>query len=174
MVCSAEDYRRIGGHAAIRADVVDDFAIARRFAEADLPVANFGGGKEISFRMYPQGLRGLLDGWTKSMGRGMAGTQWWRLAGVMFWLTCAIGGLTWAYGLPRVESFVCLGLFTVQMAVQFRQVGTFGILDAVIYPLHVAVIALLFLTSLWRTYVRRKVRWRGRDVPVGTRATAAR
>jgi 4,4'-diaponeurosporenoate glycosyltransferase len=67
---------------------------------------------------------------------------------------------------------VFLGMFTVQMAVQLRQVGNFGVIDALLYPVHVIVMALLFARSLWRTYVRRTVRWRGRDVPVGGKPTA--
>jgi 4,4'-diaponeurosporenoate glycosyltransferase len=121
--------------------------------------------------MYPHGLRALVEGWTKSLGRGTQRGSWGRVAGIIFWLTCSIGALTWAHGLPRPESFVLVGLFVVQFAVQLRMVSTFGVLNALLYPFHVAWLSVLFLLSLWMTFVRRKVRWRGRSISVRAHPT---
>ena len=179
MACAVDDYRTVGGHASVRGEVVDDFAIARRFADAGRTVTNLGGGREIRFRMYPGGMRGLVDGWTKSLALGATGADWWRVAGVTMWLTCAIGGLTWVcgltgwtHGVPRTRNLVYWGLFASQFAVQLRQVGRFWILDALLYPIHVAAFAMLFALSLWRSFVLHRVRWRGRDVSVARPPTA--
>src|SRR4051812_25252807 len=43
LVTSAKDYRRAGGHAAVRGEILDDVALARRYTDADLPVTVFGG-----------------------------------------------------------------------------------------------------------------------------------
>jgi 4,4'-diaponeurosporenoate glycosyltransferase len=169
MAASVADYRAIGGHASVRDDFTDDFAIARRFADTGRAVTNLGGGDEVAFRMYPHGLRALVEGWTKCLGRGMSRSQAWRVCGLVFWLTCSIGALTWAHGLPRTMSFVFGGLFALQIAVQLRQVSAFGLLDALVYPFHVGVLVVLLVLSMWMTFVRRRVRWRGRMVPVRAR-----
>jgi 4,4'-diaponeurosporenoate glycosyltransferase len=172
MVTSKEEYERSGGHAAVRGDVVDDFALGRRYAAEGLPIQAFGGGREITFRMYSSGIRSLFQGWTKNFARGAGLMPLWRVLGVIFWLTCAIGSLTWAGGLPRPRAFALYALFTTQMFLQLRQIGSFGLLDALLYPLHVAMALFIALRSLWSTHVRRSVSWRGRDVAIPQRGEA--
>ena len=169
MATSVADYRAIGGHASFRGDVMDDFAIARRFTDTGRPVANLVGGADVAFRMYPDGVRSLVEGWTKSLGRGTESGSWGRGAALVFWLTCSLGALTWAHGLPRPMSFVLAGLFALQFAVLLRRVSTFGVVDALLYPFHVVWLAVLFVLSLWMTFVRKRVRWRGRSIPVRAR-----
>jgi 4,4'-diaponeurosporenoate glycosyltransferase len=50
------------------------------------------------------------------------------------------------------------------MTIFFKQLGRFSVLDGLLYPLHVLFFVALFLRSILRTYVSRKVSWRGRDV----------
>jgi 4,4'-diaponeurosporenoate glycosyltransferase len=121
--------------------------------------------------MYPDGIRSLVQGWTKSFARGAGYLPLWRVLGIAFWLTCSIGSLTWAGGLPNPKSIALYLLFAAQLLLQLRQVGSFGLLDALLYPVHVAVLLFVSLRSLWYTHVRRRVSWRGRDVPVPRQRT---
>ncbi len=70
MVCSRKDYFATGGHKAIGASVVDDFALAKLFLDNGLKVTPFLGGDQLTFRMYPKGLGELFEGWTKNMAAG--------------------------------------------------------------------------------------------------------
>lgn len=78
LVTSADEYRAVGGHRAVRAEVVDDVALAARYTAAGRPVTCLGGRGTIRFRMYPRGLGQLVEGWTKNFagavvcGRGCA------------------------------------------------------------------------------------------------------
>ena len=65
-------------------------------------------------------------------------------------------------GVPNGTGEYLYALFAIQMAVQFRQVGGFSLLDAALYPLHVVFFTLVFARSLVHTYVLRRVNWRGR------------
>ncbi|MGH9181520.1 MAG: glycosyltransferase family 2 protein, partial [Acidimicrobiales bacterium] len=65
LVTTRADYRAIGGHEAVRGEVVEDVALAARYRAAGLPVATLGGRGTISFRMYPGGVSQLVEGWTK-------------------------------------------------------------------------------------------------------------
>ena len=74
--------------------------------------------------------------------------------------------MTWAHGLPQIGSVVLTGLFAAQMWVLFRQVGRFGIVDALLYPVHVAFLTVVTVVGLFRAHVLRRVRWRGRELAV--------
>jgi 4,4'-diaponeurosporenoate glycosyltransferase len=171
MATSTEDYAAVGGHESVRTSVIDDFALASRYADHDLPVVNLGGGRLVSFRMYPHGIRQLVEGWTKNFGLGAKAVALWRVFGIALWITCSIGCLTWVHGVPNGTGEYLYALFAIQMAVLFRQVGSFSVLDAVLYPLHVVFFTLVFARSLVHTYVLRRVTWRGRRIRTNSRAS---
>lgn len=169
LATSVEDYRRAGGHAAVRSEVVEDLALAQRYRAASLPVAAVAGGTAVSFRMYPGGLRQLVDGWTKNFALGAADTPLARLAAVVAWiaglgtavsvlLDAARGRVAWA------AAAALYALFVAQLWSMFRAVGRFGLLTAVLYPLPATVFVAVFVRSLWRTHVRHSVEWRGRTL----------
>ena len=55
LLTSREDYERIGGHAGVRGDVVEDVALARRFDAIGLPVRCSAGGGLSSSGCTPMG-----------------------------------------------------------------------------------------------------------------------
>ena len=55
-------------------------------------------------------------------------------------------------------------LFALQMGVQFRQMGSFGWVDAILYPLHLVFFTFMFLLGIFKVRVFRRVEWRGRTV----------
>jgi 4,4'-diaponeurosporenoate glycosyltransferase len=163
LLTTTEDYARVGGHAAVREAIVEDIAVGRRYADAGLPVRVLGGSPDITCRMYGEGLPGLLAGWTKSLGSGVTAVSGWRVAGMVAWLTCSVGALTWAGGLPKPAAIVLACLFVAQLTLMFRQVGRFGLLDALVYPLHVLVVVVVLVRGLFLARIRRRVAWRGRS-----------
>lgn len=168
IVTTTEDYQRVGGHESVRADVLEDLRLGRRYAELGLPVAVLGGGKDVSFRMYGEGVLSLVRGCLRNIGRGTFILSPVRLAAIVVWLACAYGAFRWAGGLKTWPAFALTGMFAVQMGILFRQVGAFGWVDALLYPVHLLVFTLLFLLGIFSVQVSRRVHWRGRSVrPVG-------
>ena len=55
------------------------------------------------------------------------------------------------------------------MAVLFRQVGNFWLINAILYPLHAVFFTLVFARSIFHTFVLRRVTWRGRRVSTNAR-----
>ena len=171
MVSSRADYDRVGGHAAVRSEVVEDIALARRFGDEGLPVAVLTGGDLVAFRMYPEGPRSMFEGWTKSFATGAANTSLWRLGLIVLWLA-AMGtafGLGWdalVSGESVLAGAVIYAAYALQLRVMFVQVGRFGLVTALAFPLLLGCFFVVFFSSLWYTVVRREVRWRGRSVPI--------
>jgi 4,4'-diaponeurosporenoate glycosyltransferase len=160
------DYAAVGGHASVRSEVVEDLGLGQRYADANFPVTILGGGADVSFRMYGDGMRALVRGWAKSFGCGPPFIAPLRLAGIVFWIVCAYGAFMWAGGLRTLPNVALTALFAVQMGVLFRQVGNFNWLDAVLYPVHLVFFTAVFLLGIYQARVRRSVHWRGRDVEV--------
>ncbi|MBP1757475.1 MAG: glycosyltransferase, partial [Firmicutes bacterium] len=72
IVCRRADYFQVGGHEAVRGAVLDDLAIGQLFQHHGLTVNCFGGRGVLSFRMYAEGFRQLIEGWTKNFGSAVS------------------------------------------------------------------------------------------------------
>ncbi|MDQ2678733.1 MAG: glycosyltransferase [Actinomycetota bacterium] len=173
------DYHAVGGHEAVRDEVVEDLALARRYREAGRPVTVRTGGELITFRMYPTGLADLVDGWTKNFALGAGATPLPRLAAIVLWIS-AIGSASVAVvdaARGRTEVVLAVAaylLVAAQLAVMFRRVGRFGTATALLHPVLVACFVAVFVRSLWRTHVRHNVEWRGRTITTSPRAATPR
>lgn len=151
LVCERSQYDEAGGHQAVRGEILDDVALARRFRS----VTCLGGRGTVNFRMYSGGFGQLVEGWTKNMAAG-AGAAPVATAGLIFlWVTAALVAVTgwWAFA-----------AFAVQFVVHLRRVGRFSWWAPFVYPLLLAFFVALFVRSVAFTVVRRRVTWRGREV----------
>jgi 4,4'-diaponeurosporenoate glycosyltransferase len=157
LACRQAAYQASGGHAhaSVRGAVAEDIALARRFPT----VALFTGRLVVSFRMYPSGLRALIQGWTKNIASGAASVRWWFAVLIVGWLWSLNGG--W------ITSVWFYAASAVQVLVLGRRAGRFGPLSAVAYPLLVVCFLVVFLRSVALTLLGRPVPWKGR--PVATR-----
>lgn len=171
IITARDDYDLIGGHAAVQSEVVEDVALARAYAEKGLAVNVFTGSDLVEFRMYPDGPRSMFEGWTKNFASGAANTPLWRLGSIVLWLS-AMGtafSLAWEAVVGTGPAIVGLGAFAAfvgQLRAMFTQVGRFGWLTALTYPVLMVTFFVVFFRSLWCTVVRREVRWRDRCIPI--------
>ena len=169
LATSIADYERIGGHESVRTEVVEDLAIAARYHEHGLGVHVALGRDEFQFRMYPAGVRQVVEGWTKNFASGASSTGPLRLLAIVVWVTALGSSSVTLIDAARGRASVGVALvlytaFAAQLAVLFRRVGRFPITTALAYPGLVVFFVLVFVRSLWRTHVRRSVRWRDRQI----------
>ena len=148
----------------------------RRYHEHDLGVNVTLGRDDFRFRMYPGGLRQLAEGWTKNFASGASSTGAGRLLAIIVWVTgLGTAAIELADGLrgaaPLALSVVLYGAFVSQLVVLFRRVGSFGPLTALFYPVLLVFFCGIFVRSLWRTYVRRSVQWRDRQISLHSART---
>jgi 4,4'-diaponeurosporenoate glycosyltransferase len=177
LLASADDYVTVGGHASVRGEVVEDVHLARRFHASGLPVSVFAGSGAIEFRMYPDGLRQLVEGWTKNIAAGARLAHPVSTTIAVWWVSACIG-LTFlaarlALGAHDVRSLVaalgCWTAVTVESRWMWRRIGSFGWLAALLHPILTAAFVILFVRSVWLTMVRRRVRWSGRPIALASR-----
>lgn len=149
-----DTYERTRGHAdaEVRTMHTEDIGLARLVGAARLHT----GRPDISFRMYPNGLREVLQGWTRSIATGARSVPWWCALATAAWIWSLAGGWVatpWAYPLSALQVWV--------MA---RRVGRFSPLMAVLYPLALVVLVVVLVRSAVAVALRREVRWKQRRV----------
>lgn len=146
-------YDAVGGHAhpEVRRAVLEDIALARVVGSTELHTA---GPDDTTFRMYPDGIRSVVDGWTKGMGIGVDATPWWALLASAAWITSLAGGWTTSpwFAIASV----------LQLVVLARVAGRFSPIAVVLYPIAVGVFVALVARSAVLRRTGRTVRWKQR------------
>jgi 4,4'-diaponeurosporenoate glycosyltransferase len=162
LLVDRSSYRRVGGHETVRDRILENVWLARQFRQAGIPVRSRSGRGVFAFRMYPNGLRELIAGWTKGFAAGAGQTPRGTLLALIAWMSglmlaplgwLVIGG--WSWGLVYL-------LCAAQVAGFSRQVGSFRWYTAAFYPVPLVFFFLVFAWSVLRS--GKRVSWKGRTV----------
>lgn len=174
LVTSAAAYAAVGGHGAVAGEVIEDLHLARAYRASGRPVHARLGGDVVRFRMYPDGARSLVEGWTKNLAGGARLAPLGPTLGAVAWVAtgAAITTALVAAGLggDRRATLLAAGAyaaFAVQLGPMLRRIGSFRPVTSLAFPIPLVAFLGLFARSLWARSVRRSVRWRGREVAVG-------
>jgi chlorobactene glucosyltransferase len=89
-----EAYEAIGGHEALRAEVVEDQAMAQRLVESGRRLVVAHADDLMETRMY-RSLREIIDGWSKNLATGMRRAAPGWMAPAMPWIAAAVIALLW-------------------------------------------------------------------------------
>ncbi len=176
LMISREDYKKIGGHEAIKEQVLEDRALGLRAQAAGLSVRSLAGGNAVSFRMYPDGVKSLSQGFIKNMAQGSVGLGFWPFVLLFAWfsgLAAAAWELPFAFlawpftgQAPSLYQYVLTIGFGLQFYLMTKRLGNFG-WAIVWYPIQVAFFLIIFFTSVFKTS-KGKVTWKGREVQSNT------
>ncbi len=166
MTCSRAAFLEHCDHDTVRGAVLEDIALAQRFAAAGLSVNAFAGRDGIAFRMYERP-SALVEGFGKNIASGARSTPRLRLLLIAGWVTACLAAIG---GLWRADWIGLVGYaaFTAQLAVMLRPLGNFGILTAVLYPVAAVVFLAVFAWSLV-LLARGAARWKGRTIRLRAR-----
>ncbi|HNQ87498.1 MAG TPA: glycosyltransferase family 2 protein [Verrucomicrobiota bacterium] len=163
LLVDRESYRRVGGHEAVKGRVLENFWLAERFRAAGVRVRSAMVRGAFGIRMYPNGVRELAEGWTKGFASGAGRTPAIVLAQVVAWMS---GLLLAPIGLLAVGDWLWWAPVYLACAAQVRwasrQVGSFGLASALLYPLPLVFFLGVFARSMWHS--GRRVTWKGRTV----------
>lgn len=153
----------VGGFASVAGDVVEDLALARRYEGAGRPVRCFVGGDAVRYRMYPDGGRSLVQGWTKNLAAGAARAPRVPSIGAALWVTGALSVGIAAVSSPSPAAVLAWSAYALQFRWWLRRLGSFRWWTWAVFPAGVAAFVLLVAGSLV-AQLRGTARWRGRDV----------
>jgi hypothetical protein len=168
LVIDRAGYDRAGGHAAVRADVLEDVGLARAVKRSGGRIALADGSRLATCRMYAS-WHELTEGYTKSLCASFGST-----AGA----AAVVLLLLFLYAVPPVAAvgFLAGGAFPLAWwslgayllgvcgrVVSARATGGRAWPDALAHPISVVVFAWLVVRS-FRMRRRGRLRWRGRSV----------
>ncbi|MCX8028414.1 MAG: glycosyltransferase [Brevinematales bacterium] len=169
LIVKRNDYFRVGGHLSVFDRVVEDIELGKRFENNNIKIYSIPNNKLVFFRMYGDGVKNLIDGWTKNMSLGAKSTDLWNLI-LIFGLIAFVVNIT-IYGflsifLGQFEYFAFMYLtYSFIMFLVSRKVGNFEFFSWIS-----VVFGWFFLFILIRSFyflkTGRKVKWRGREVVI--------
>ena len=170
-LCSREDYFAVGGHEKVKGEVLESLGLAKEFQKKNLPVRCYGGKGTISFRMYPGGIRSMIEGFGKGFGTGARAVSPGILFMTVGWVTGGVAIVrhilhSWVVGDPGwlLQAGVFYFFYALQFHWMLRRIGNFGSLTALLFPLPLLFFVGVFTLSFIRIFFRGKVRWKGREV----------
>ena len=170
-LCSREDYFAVGGHAKVQGEVLESLGLAKEFQKKNLRVRCYGGKGTISFRMYPGGIRSMIEGFGKGFGTGAQAVAPGILFMAVGWVTGGVGifrhtihSLTAGDSAWFLQAGVLYLLYLLQVHWMLRRIGNFGFLTALLFPLPLLFFVGVFALSFIRIFYKGKVQWKGREV----------
>jgi len=171
LLMSRADYFAAGGHAAVKGRILENLWFAEQFREMGLPLHCRGGRGVFSFRMYPQGIREVVDGWTKGFAAGAGQTPFPLLMLIICWISgLCLAALHLPGALVERGEGVAVGwmllyaALAAQVYFQFRRIGSFHWTAALFYPVFLIFYFMVFTRSLLRNLLGKSNTWKGRTL----------
>lgn len=173
IVAAREDYLKVNGHKSIRAELLDDLNLGKKFSEAGVPVKNYIGYGLVSFRMYPNGLQSEMQGFGKGAVLSTATLRPATVLLIAFWIAglfisefatpfLFLSGSALAY--PFLAGYI---IYMLQIIYLLRSTGRFGWVMPVLHILSSVFFILVMLYSAYQVVFRKSVVWKGRRIRVG-------
>ncbi len=161
LAVDAEAYRRVGGHAAVRTEVLDDVALVRAVKAAGGRGGVVDGTWLATCRMY-ESWPTLRDGYTKSA---------WAAFGSPAGAAAVVAALGVLYVVPPLAAlrgslvgFVGYGAAVTGRYVVAERTGGRSVPDSLGHPASIVLLGWLTAAS-WRRHLRGDLRWKGRALP---------
>jgi 4,4'-diaponeurosporenoate glycosyltransferase len=170
-------YLESGGHTEVKGEVVEDLAFGNRLKKQKIPIYCYGGKGTISFRMYPNGIKELVDGWSKGFATGAVKTYIPILLAIIAWVGGGISATR--YTIEAISSMNTISIlvwtsaylsYAIQIYWMLFRVGTFRFYTALFYPVSLLFFLVIFLRSVFLIFIRRSVRWKGRTISLKGKA----
>ncbi|GEK90330.1 4,4'-diaponeurosporenoate glycosyltransferase [Alkalibacterium putridalgicola] len=166
----AEEYFDLGGHEATLYTHMDGIAMADLYQKENCPVTVYGGKESIHFRMYPEGIYQLIQGWTKSFTYGAKVTHPVVMLSIMLWvMSTYLVLIGFVDGVMRVDLtylsviFITYVLHSLQFRWLMKKVGRFPWWTMAFSLIYISAFLLLYLWAVIQVYFLKKVKWRGRE-----------
>lgn len=170
LLIKKESYQMIGGHDSVKDSVIEHFQMHTTLKKNQIPVQCVNGKGIVHYRMYPDGLKSLIDGWSKSFSKGSSIMDSFTLFSIVLWM---IGGTSVAIMLSvsflmSPFSSLVYGIAYFAYAVQFffmlRMVGSFSVWSSLFYPIQLVAFYVIYFRSSVLNAQGKSMQWKGRDV----------
>ncbi|UXH44896.1 glycosyltransferase family 2 protein [Rossellomorea vietnamensis] len=166
-LCSRAVYERLGGHEAIKGEMVEHFALSQWAKKCGESVEAASGRNAISMRMYGEGIGQLFHGWSKSFASGAKSTNILLLGLSSLWMASLIALVIHSPDMIReypylfIIHYILLGGYFYFLV---RRIGNFSVFETLLFPVHILFFLATFLHSFLNTFFRKRTTWKDRYV----------
>jgi len=164
-------YLGSGGHEKVKGEILEDVAFGSELQKKGVEIHCLGGKKTVSSRMYPNGIKELVNGWSKGFAVGALKTSIPVFIMIVAWISGSIGatrGLIEAIAATNNVQMAIWGtlytLYAAQIYWMLVRIGNFKLYTALFYPIPLTFFVLVFIYSFARVFLRRSVVWKGREI----------
>jgi chlorobactene glucosyltransferase len=163
MLVRRDAYDAIGGHAAVRGEVLEDVAIAQAITGAGYRASFLRGEHLLRVRMY-QSSGSLWEGWTKNLWPllGRNGRRTAMVTAAVLMAGPIPAAMLWYDGAAAWAAVVG----AIGAEAWFRARGGSGPAWAISMPLGALLLAVMILESARRHLGSRGISWKGRTYPL--------
>jgi len=171
VVMRRQYYLDSGGHDQVKGEILEDLAFGSELQKKGVEIHCLGGKSTVSFRMYPNGIRELINGWSKGFAMGAAKTSIPLLILIVAWISGSIGTTRSLIEIIIATNNIQIAfygslyiLYAAQIYWMLVRIGNFKFYTALFYPVPMAFFVVVFAYSFVRTFLVRSVKWKGREI----------
>jgi len=171
VVMRRQYYLDSGGHDKVKGEILEDLAFGSELQKKGVEIHCLGGKNTVSFRMYPNGIRELINGWSKGFAMGAAKTSIPLLILIVAWISGSIGTTRSLIEIIIATNNVQIALYgslyilcSVQIYWMLIRIGNFKFYTALFYPIPMSFFVVVFTYSFVRIFLVRSVKWKGREI----------
>lgn len=171
LMCPKEDYLRLNGHISVRGEILENMALGKAFIKKGYRVSCYGGKGSLEFRMYPEGIMPLGQGFAKTFGAGANATAFISLFMIVCWVFGEVSLTRHLFQAPIAGNDAHLFFLLIldlmyagQIYWMLYRIGNFRYSTALFFQIPLLFFVLVFILSIVQTYIFRQVRWKGRTV----------
>ena len=171
VVMRRQYYLDSGGHDTVKGEILEDLAFGSELQKKGVEIHCLGGKSTVSLRMYPNGIRELINGWSKGFAMGAAKTSIPLLILIVAWISGSIGTtrslIEVIFATSNVQIAICGSLYILyaaQIYWMLVRIGNFKFYTALFYPIPTAFFVVVFTYSFVRIFLVRSVKWKGREI----------
>ncbi|RLQ95496.1 glycosyltransferase [Falsibacillus albus] len=167
LYCRSFDYFKIGGHREIRSAVVENMELAKLAKSKNESISAWSGKDAVSMRMYPNGKKEMIYGWSKSFFSGALQTNPINFLLIVFWITASLSFIFSGIGTLFSEPILvllCIITYIWALTLSLRKIGNFHFMDLLLFPLHLLAFVGIFFYSIYLTFFTKSSTWKGRSI----------
>lgn len=171
MLFTRTAYSQIGGHEAVRANVLDDVSLARAIKRQRLPLRMADAGPFLTCRMY-HGWQSVRQGFSKNILAAHGNAPGLLILSTVLHLlvfTMPFVGFVialWLGSWPAAAWAALLLLLGVGVRARTGHIAGLRLLDALWMPLSVLLFAVIAASALWQHWRHGGPRWKGRRLSI--------
>ena len=171
LLCDRKSYFSIDGHGSAKSKVLEDLEMGKKFIKNRISVFCFGGKGTIDFRMYPYGIKSVVNGFSRGFSSGAKSTSILNLILIVLWISVSFYPLTLFFESAfnfNLIAFITGVVFYIAYAMQLnwmlRRIGNFSPVVPLFFPVFVMFFIIIFLWSIIANIFKINIKWKDRTI----------